>query len=214
MKLYDIPLSPFAARCRAQIYTKGLEVELVPPPGGTSSGAYRAINPIGKVPALEVDGEVIPESAVICEYLEDRFPEPPLLPADPLERARVRGIVHFTDLYVVPGFQVLFNQVDPRTRDPELVERHLSELEPRHDQLDGFLRPGPFAVGASPTLADCALMPLYFFATQLYPFLGRPDPTEGRARLGAWWGAVGQDRVMGRVGAELSEALAQQMRGG
>ena len=81
MKLYNVPLSPFAARCRIQIYAKKLPIELVDPPGGLGSESYRRLNPTGKVPALQLDdGFVLPESAVIGEYLEDRFPEPALRP--------------------------------------------------------------------------------------------------------------------------------------
>ena len=56
MKLYNSNLSPFASRCRIQIYAKGLDVAMADPPGGAGSAAYKAINPTGKVPALEVNG--------------------------------------------------------------------------------------------------------------------------------------------------------------
>ena len=89
MKLYDVTLSPFAARCRVQIYAKGLDIARVDPPGGLGSDAYKRINPTGKVPALELeDGSVLPESSVIAEYLEDRVPEPSLRPADPAARGK------------------------------------------------------------------------------------------------------------------------------
>ncbi len=78
MKLYQTDLSPFASRCRIQIYAKGIEgIECCPPPGGISSDEYKTHNPTGKMPALEVDGHVLSESEVICEYLEDRYPNWP-----------------------------------------------------------------------------------------------------------------------------------------
>ena len=83
MKLYNVYLSPFAARCRIQIYAKNLAVDLVEPPGGLQSASYKAIAPIGKVPFLDAEGFLLPESELICEYLEDRFPEPSLRPAAP-----------------------------------------------------------------------------------------------------------------------------------
>ena len=85
MKLYQADLSPFASRVRIQLYAKQLDVPFADPPGGLSSDEYKKINPTGRVPALEVDGTVIPESTVIFEYLEDRFPEPSLQPAEALE---------------------------------------------------------------------------------------------------------------------------------
>ena len=76
MKLYEASLSPFAARCRIQIYAKGLSVEIAPPPGGLGSDEFRRVNPIGKVPVLDLGaGVVLPESEVICEYLEDAHPD-------------------------------------------------------------------------------------------------------------------------------------------
>jgi glutathione S-transferase len=212
VKLYNVALSPFAARCRIQIYAKGLPIELVEPPGGLGSESYKKLNPTGKVPALQLDdGFVLPESAVIGEYLEDRHPEPALRPADPLARARMRLLVHFADLYFVPPLVALFGQVSPAQRDAKLVSERLEELRPRYDQLAAFLGPGPLAVGAELTLADCTLFPLFFFATRLHPLLGDKDPTAERAPLARWWQAVRRNPAIQKVDAELVKALAEFM---
>jgi len=214
MKLYDVPLSPFAARCRIQIHAKQPPIEIVEPPGGLGSDSYRKINPTGKVPALQLDdGFVLPESAVIGEYLEDRFPEPALRPADPAARARMRLLVHFTDVYVVPPLVALFKQVNPAERNAKVVAERIEELRPVYDQLAGFLGSGPFAVGKELTLADCGLFPLFFFATRLHPMLGDKDPTAERAPLARWWQAVRRNDAILRVDAELARALAESMGG-
>ena len=214
MKLYEATLSPFAARVRVQLYAKGLDVPRVEPPGGLGSDAYKKINPTAKVPALELDdGSVLPESSVIAEYLEDRFPEPSLRPGDAETRARMRLLVHLTDLYVVPPLVALFGQVNPAQRDAKVVAERIAELRPRHDQLAAFLRPGPFAVGASLTLADCALFPIYFFATRLHPLVGDKDPTAERKPLSTWWQGVRRHPAVERVDAELTKALAAAMGG-
>ena len=215
MKLYNLALSPFAARCRIQIYAKGLEIPRVEPPGGLGSDAYKRINPTGKVPALELeDGSVVPESAVIAEYLEDCFPEPSLRPANAATRARMRALMHLADLYVAPPLVALFAHVNPAQRDAKVVAERLAELRPRHDQVAAFLRPGPFAVGSSLTLADCSLFPIYFFATRLHPFVGDEDPTAQRKPLATWWEAVRKHPAVERVDAELTKALAVAMGGG
>jgi glutathione S-transferase len=215
MKLYNAALSPFAARCRIQLYAKKLPIELADPPGGLGSDGYRKLNPTGMVPALQLDdGEVLPESAVIGEFLEDRFPEPALRPADPAGRARMRLLVHFTDLYIVPPLVGLFKQVNPAERDASVVAARIEELRPRYDQLAGFMGPGPYAVGAELTLADCALFPLFFFATRLHPMLGDKDPTAERAPLSRWWQAVRKNDAILRVDDELAKALAVSMGGG
>lgn len=69
--------------------------------------AFVAINPNGQVPVLVHDGKVVTESSIIDEYLEDVFPDPPLRPADPHERARMRIIVKFIDDYALPALSVI-----------------------------------------------------------------------------------------------------------
>ncbi len=209
MKLYQLDLSPFASRVRIQLYAKGLDVELADPPGGLSSDEYKKINPTGRVPALEVDGTVIPESTVILEYLEDRFPEPSLRPAEAPDRARARLIARCTDLYVAPPLLALFGQRDPATRDAKVVEEKLGELRSAFDLVEGFLAPGPYAVGATLSLADCTLFPIFFFATRLLPLLGDKDPMAERPRLSAWWEAVRKDEAVAKVNGEMEKALQE-----
>src|SRR5947208_9131741 len=93
MKLYNANLSNFASKCRLAIYEKNAKVDIVPIPGGDlQSPEYLKIYPMGKTPALEVDGEIIGESAVINELLEERFPNPPPLPNEPKPAPQSRGI--------------------------------------------------------------------------------------------------------------------------
>src|SRR5271155_1445651 len=97
MKLYQTYTSPFPTRVRLGLYAKGTQAEVIDPPGFHSSaeskGEYMAVNPIGRVPTLVLDdGRALPESEVICEYLEDAYPAPPTLPEDPWSRAQVRLI--------------------------------------------------------------------------------------------------------------------------
>jgi len=212
MKLYDNPLSPFTSRCRIQIYAKGLDVERVAPPGGASSAEYRALNPLGRIPALEVNGTVIPESQTICELLEDLHPQPALLPADPIARARVRLLCRFTDLYLFPIESALSNQFDPKTRDAAVVTQKLTELQANLELLESLLdKDDSFAVGSALTLADCALFPLFFFMTRLIPVLGGKNPLDGRPRLAAWWETVGKHPAVSRVNGEMEAALVEYL---
>ena len=83
MKLYGALASPYVARAVLFARLKGMELEMSQPPGGRpGTPEYKAFSPIGKIPSLEVDGQCIPESETICEYLEDAFPESPAMPAD------------------------------------------------------------------------------------------------------------------------------------
>ena len=100
--VYDHPLSPYGQKVKIALLEKGVDFE-APLPAGIGSGAgqddFLAASPRGEVPAL-VDGDIrVFDSTVILEYIEDRWPEPPLLPADPLARARARMLEDTMDTH-------------------------------------------------------------------------------------------------------------------
>jgi glutathione S-transferase len=213
MKLFNSNLSPYASRVRIALYAKGLAVEIVAAPGGTGSAEYKKLNPTGKVPALEIDGAVIPESEVINELLEDRFPTPALRPADPIARARMRVLARFADLYLAPPLSGLFGQMNPKTRDAKVVAEKLAELKERFEQLEALVVAGPYAAGAELTLADCALAPVFFFLTRLLPMFGAPSPLEGRPKLATIGETVGKHPAVSKVLAEMGAAMAERLGG-
>ena len=99
MKLYDAPACPFCARVRIALEEKGLEVETVEIDLQNRPAWIYDLNATGRVPVLDDDGFVLPESAVIMEYLEERHPDPPLLPAEAAARARARlAVFRFDNL--------------------------------------------------------------------------------------------------------------------
>jgi glutathione S-transferase len=213
MRLYNSMLSPYSARVRIALYAKNLSCELAAAPGGTGSGEFARLNPLGKVPALEDAGAVIAESEVICEYLEERFPAPPLLPADPVARARVRTLARFADLYLAPVLTPLFGQLNPATRDARVVAEKLAELNARLDQLEQLLVAEPFAGGKELTLADCALCPMFFFLTRIVPTLGGASPLAGRPKAARVGDAVGKHPAVAKVLGEIGTAFAERMEG-
>jgi glutathione S-transferase len=95
--LYDAPRCPYCARARIALAEKGVEHETVAVDLEQRPAWLREKNPANKVPVLDEDGWLLPESLVIVEYLDERYPEPPLLPPDPADRARVRYHVHRFD---------------------------------------------------------------------------------------------------------------------
>ena len=98
MKLYDAARCPFCARVRIVLAEKGFDYEPVEIDLDNRPGWIYELNPTGKVPVLD-DGFVLPESAVIMEYLDDRYPQQPLLPDDPKSRALARKwVFRFDDL--------------------------------------------------------------------------------------------------------------------
>lgn len=210
MKLYSVDLSPFAARARLAIYAKGCPVEIVAPPAeGLKSPEYLAVNPIGKVPALVLDdGTVIPESDTIVEYLEDRFPENPLRPADAQGRAKVRLIERVCELYVGAPLGVLFGQMNPKTRDQAVVDEQVEKLAKGLEHLNLFLGEGPYAHGAALTTADCECLPKLFFVNLIGNAVGKGDLIAAHPKVGAYWTFISGQALGQKVVAELTRGLA------
>jgi len=187
MKLYSSDLSNFASKTRIAIREKGLNVELIKPPGGTGSTEYRKLNPLGKIPALELDnGQVIAESETINEYLEERYPQNPLLPKDAASRALVRTFSRLNDLYLDPPFRSLLPQLFGKKLDVSFVQEKLAEINNRLDQLEGMIG-SPWAAGDTFTLADAALTPTLFLIVNILPQFGVGSPVDSRPKLAAWW---------------------------
>jgi glutathione S-transferase len=170
--LYATPLSSYSAKVRIVLAVKGIAFEEREPPGGYRSAAYRELVPMGMVPAIDDAGFVLSESEAINEYLEERFPEPALLPREPAARARVRFLSRFHDLYLEPPVRGLFAHVSPARRDPSVVEARIGELRRRLAQLADLARPAPLLSGERLSLADCGYAVTVPLAGMLLEALG------------------------------------------
>jgi glutathione S-transferase len=90
-RLFHVPLSPFCRKVRLTLAEKKIEVELVEEKYWDPSPDFLRRNPAGKVPVLKLDGRTLTESQPICEYIDEVYPDPPLIPAAPTDRHEVRG---------------------------------------------------------------------------------------------------------------------------
>lgn len=192
IRLYDYWSSSAAYRVRIALHLKGLAFErvVVNRLSGAEEAGYFALNPQGFVPTLEDDGLRLVQSTAILEYLEERYPKPPLLPPDRAGRARVRAVVGM----VAADIQPLNNQ---RVQDALLGEFGLGETDLQRwyarwiaegfAALERFLADSPgtgaFCHGDRPTLADLCLVPQAFNARRWrcdlapYPAIRRIDAT-------------------------------------
>lgn len=212
MKMYNLNLSNFASKCRIAMYEKGLNVEMVDPPGGLGSAEYKKINPLGKVPALVLDnGQLVAESELINEYLEDKYPQTPLLPKDAEGRAQVRAFTRFHDLYLDPPLRALLPQLFGQKLDPKFIEEKVKEINDRLDQLEGRIG-NPWAAGSTFTLADAALTPTIFFLSGFLPQFGSKGPFEGRPKIKAWWDRIQERPSTKKVLGEQQAALNAMMK--
>jgi glutathione S-transferase len=216
MKLYQSVLSPFAARCRLQIYAKGLgEIELLDPPGGRSSETFRQLNRTGMIPALEAEGRVLGESEVICEYLEDRFPSPPMLPASPLDRAHVRLLSRTVDLYLYGPLTDLYRLRKSDERDAAFIEERCRALQKSLEALQGYMIDGAsdgetYAVGHSLSLADCTLVPTFVLLVEVMRFLDKPGFLMDFPVLRRYWENIQKDPHCIRVIGEMRDVLSRR----
>lgn len=212
MKLYQADLSMFAARVRIQAYTKGVALELLPPPGGLNTPEFIAINPTGKVPCL-VDGDfALPESEVIMEYIEDKHSEPSLRPKDAKAHAKQRLINRLTDLYVYQPMAKLFPQLGFKGRDQGVVDAALADLDKGLKWVETYVEGPKYAVGGRMSLADCTLPPQLFFPVNLLPRFGRDDALAHTPKLKAYFAAIAQEPPVAKVLAEMGAALAETMK--
>jgi maleylacetoacetate isomerase len=168
VKLYSYFRSSAAYRVRIALNFKNVAYDMVPihlqkDGGRHKSAEYRAINPQMRVPSLELPGgEVLVQSLAIINYLEETFPEPPLLPPDARSRAHVRAIADIVacDIHPLNNLAPLNYLRDPLKQDQDAVRawyRHW--IHAGFAAIETLIKPGPYAFGPAVTLADVCLVP-------------------------------------------------------
>jgi RNA polymerase-associated protein len=148
LTLFDAPRCPYCARVRIVLAEKDVPYETVVIDLAHRPAWLYEKNPNGKVPVLEEDGWALPESAVIAEYLEERFPEPALLPADPAARAVVRLLVFRHEDFSDPYYAL-------RREEPGAAASFSDAL----GALDALLTHVPYLGGLEFGLADVGYVP-------------------------------------------------------
>jgi glutathione S-transferase len=169
LTVYAIPPSLYCAKLRIALRHKRLAWREIPPPGGYGSDEYKTVVPSGNLPALVDGGLQIADSEAIAEYLEERHPDPPLLPADPAGRAKARERGRFHDTRLEPALRALFGSIAPQTRDAALNARQSAVLTDRFGQFARMLELAPdlpFGLG------DCGFPISFAWIDALTPALG------------------------------------------
>jgi glutathione S-transferase len=154
--LYNAPRCPYVARVRIVLAEKGIEFEAVEIDLSDRPDWFYAKNPVGRVPVIEEDGWILPESAVIMEFLEERYPEPALLPADPADRAAARLLIFRDGDLTSPYYALRREEEGARERYDEALGR-----------FEALLGEQPCLTGAEYGLADIALVPWFLRARDM-----------------------------------------------
>lgn len=189
--LYDYFRSSASYRVRIALNLKGIDYEQRPislVQGEQQAPSYRSLNPQGFVPMLEIDGHRLTQSLSIIVYLDQKYPDPPLMPADPADGAHVRALALAVacDIHPLNNLRVL-----KYLRGPLGLSEEAKDEWYRHWVAEGLAaleamakpRAGAFLFGDSPTIADICLVPQLYNARRFsvpitdYPTLRRADET-------------------------------------
>lgn len=154
--LYSVPHSLYCAKTRIMLRAKGLAWEERLPEGGATSALYRARFPFGNLPAILDGSFALSDSEAIAEYLNERHPNPPMLPANVQDRARMRERGRFHDTRLEPALRQLFALV--AMPNEAAAKQAAMAIGQRLDQLARLLRePLPFGLG------DCGYPPTFLW---------------------------------------------------
>jgi len=207
--LYGTPLSSYTAKVRIALEYKKIPYAEREPAGGYRSAEWRAIVPTGTIPALEDHGFLLAESEAILEYLEERWPDPTMLPGDAAQRAHIRWLARLHDLHVEPKVRALF----PLVRDPDGAQAlgaPLAALETQIAVLCRMIRPAPFLGGATPSFADCGFAVSIPLAQSILSSLGHdwnpPEP------LGAWMAVIRREPALAKALEPWHDATLDWLR--
>ncbi len=162
-RLFHVPLSPYCRKVRLSLAEKKIEVELVEERYWEQDPDFLRRNPAGKVPVLRLDGQIMSESAAICEYIEDTRPEPPLMPKTAEARYEVRRLVGWFDdkFHHEVTSKLLYERVNKKMTgqgypDSKNVKEGARAIKYHLDYMTWLLDQRRWLAGDQMTLADFA----------------------------------------------------------
>ena len=204
MKLYGADVCPFVHRARLTLAEKALDHEYVAIDLRNKPDWYHEVLPTGKVPLLEHNEHRVWESAIVCEYLEEAFPEPPLMPSEPGPRAEARIWIDWISNTLVPAFYKLLmaQEDDDRKEHRAKLEEALQKLE-----NEGFQN-GSWIYGESLSLVDIEAYPWF----ERWPVLAHYRDFEVPAtlpKLRAWMTKMAERETVKSIAIDGSYFIQQ-----
>lgn len=210
LRLCGFHVSNYHNKVRIALLEKDVPFEEDPTCTPSQKDGFVARSPMGKVPFLELDGgRRLAESEVILEYLEDAYPQKPLLPKDPFERAKVRELVTVTELHLELPTRRLYGHVFfKKPASEEVIRAVEKDLTKGVRALRTLVKFDPYIAGGEVTIADCAAfvhLPLVSLTTKLA--YGR-DILEDLAPLKPYLKMLGERPAFRRVNEDRKTAQA------
>jgi glutathione S-transferase len=213
VKLYTMYGSRYGSRCLIQMSAKGLDIPVetlsYPLPAD-----FETINPLNLVPVLEVDGDCLIESQVICEYFEDLGNGPSLRPEDPFALAKMRLLIRLFELYYDPHMLKIYPLlISQEAQTNESTKAILEDVKNALDLIARYLEDKQYAVGEKLSLSDCALMPPFLQATIIFPILGLEDPIAGNKTISGYYEKTRRDPHVTKVLDDMEPHLRRLFGG-
>ncbi len=213
MKIYGSPLSPFVARVILACDHKGLAYSLEMPESGLKSPDFLSLNPFGKIPTIKDGRTALYESGVIIPYLDDTRAKKKVIPGSAAAAGKARLIATVADLYVQAPALDIFRQIVGRApKDKKAAKEAAANMEKGLDHLNGYIKPGPCAIGKSFSIADCYVPPALVFAVAAGNYAGIKDIFKGRPNLKKYWAAIKKHPSAKKQIAEMNKIMKDRLK--
>ena len=213
MKLITGNLSPYSAKVRMQLYAMGIDDVEFDLPASFFMGKLSTFSPIGRIPVLEVEEGIVPESEVIAEYLDDCYPDRSMLGESPWIRSQVRLISRIADVYLMNNIFMALPQVNRKTRVDAVRDLLAGQVTRGMGALEQHIGQGDYAVGGKLTRADCTLVPALFLCERTVPMLDVENPILATAHVAAYWDKIQGNEFAAKVLDEMDRGLRERQDG-
>jgi glutathione S-transferase len=196
-----------------QIYAMGIEDIEFDLPASFFMGKLSELSPIGRIPVLDTEHGIIPESEVIAEYLDELYPDKALLPSAPYDRAQARLLSRIADIYLMNNIFMVLPQINRETRNEAIRDLLIAQVNRGMGALERHIHEGGYAVGNQLTRADCTLVPALFLCESTVPRLDVDNPITSTVKVAAYWERIQKNESAARVLKEMADGLKARLDG-
>jgi len=205
--LYHLPYSHFSAKVKIVLLEKGIDAELknIHELGDTP---YSDINPSAQVPFLSTPELSLGESEVIAEWLDEKYPEPAMLPKLCDDKARSRLLTRIHDLHIAPALSVLFGQLGAESPDNELINATTDDIVKSLQEAESIMLNKPFFNGEQFGLADACYAMSLWYTYWLFDQLQMDEKLSSLVQTKQWLAAIEQRPSVQTVFNECKTALS------